>query len=243
MTDRSELLPLEALESFGWIFTPGPLPGNTISAADAIKAAGVAVGQAPRGDTSVESGTYTEKGRYRQEAGERRITLYYEHPVWVITTVADAGEETSGASLRAKRAGRAERYSRHTLVDAHSGRRITQFLLVNDPGDLQVLDLHQPLSAPEMTLEEAVTAAISGEERLLTGLPRTAEYGSRWRLIPGFVQVTDVWRVTFDTSSLPPPSPTARPEVAWVVVVDDKAGHRWLSAAVEKAAADTAQPP
>jgi hypothetical protein len=231
MTDGSELLSLEALEPFGWIFTPGPLPGNTISAADAIEAVGVAVGQAPRGDISVASGTYTEKGRYRQEAGERRTTLYYEHPVWVITTVAHAGDESPDALLRAKRA---ERYSRHTLVDARSGNRITQFLLVNDPGELQVLDLHQPLSAPEMTLEEAVAAAIAGEERLLTGLPRTAEYGSRWRLIPGFVQVTDVWRVTFDTSSLPPLSPTARPEVAWVVVVDDKAGHRWLSAAVEE---------
>ena len=237
MTDRSELLSLEALEPFGWIFTPGPLPRNTISAEDAIEAAGVALGQPPRGNISVASGMYTEKGRYRQEERARRVTLYYEHPVWVVTTVEDAGGESSGAATRA------ERYSRHTLVDARSGKRITQFLLVNDPGEPQVLDLHEPLSAPEMTLEEAVAAAIVGDERLLTGLPRTAEYGSRWRLIPGFVQVTDVWRVTFDTSSLPPVSPTARAEVAWVVIVDDKAGHRWLSAAVEEPAADTAQQP
>jgi hypothetical protein len=227
MTDWSEPLSLEELEPFGWIFTPGPLPGNAISAADAIEAAG----QAPRDDISVASGTYTEKGRYQQEEDARRVTLYYEHPVWVVTTVADAGEKSSGASPRA------ERYSRHTLVDARSGKRITQFLQMNDPGELHMLDLHEPLSAPEMTLEEAVAAAIAGEERLLTGLPSTSEYGSRWRLIPGFVQITDVWRVTFDTSSLPPVSPTARPEVAWVVVVDDKAGHRWLSAAVEDGSA------
>jgi hypothetical protein len=228
VTDAPELLSLEVLEPFGWIFTPGPLPGDAISATDAREATGVPTGQAPREALSVTSGAYTEKGRYRREEGGRRVTLYYEHPVWVITSGPDAVEESSGDSPKA------ERYSRHTLVDARGGKPITQFLLMNEPGELRVLDLHEPLNAPEMTLDEAVATALAGEERVLTDLPRTAEYGSRWRLIPGFVQVTDVWRVTFDTSSLPPIAPTAHPEVAWVVVVDDKAGHRWLSAAVEE---------
>jgi hypothetical protein len=219
------------------------MPADAISAADAIEIAVSDVDRALRGDISVESGRYTEKGRYRAEKGGRRVTLYSEHPVWAVSVAVGAGEQSADPVPRAKQARRAERYSRHTLVDARSGKRITQFLLVDNPGELQVLDLHAPLSAPEMSLEQAVAAAIAGEERLLTDLPRTAEYGARWRLIPGFVQVTDVWRVTFDTSSLPPVSPAARPEVAWVVIVDDKAGHRWLSAAVEESAVDTAQQP
>lgn len=227
MTDAPELFSLEALEPFGWIFTPGPLPGDAISAAGVLEAAGFPTDRAPTGEISVASGSYTEKGRYRQEESGGRSTLYYEHRVWLVTLALHAEPEPSSEPSKA------EQYSRHTLVDARSGRRITQFLRRNESGELHVLDLHAPLSAPEMTLHEAVAAALAGEERVLTGLPRTAEFGSRWRLIPGFVQVTDVWRVTFDTSSLPPLSPAAKPELAWVVVVDDKAGHRWFSAAVE----------
>jgi hypothetical protein len=228
VNDAAELLSLEALEPFGWIFTPGPLPPDAISATDALEAAGVPARALPGGDLVAVSGSYTEKGRYRQQESGSRVTLYYEFPVWVVTSGPGMGREASCHELSA------EHYSRHTLVDARSGKCITQFLLMNESTALGVLDLHEPLSAPEMTMEKAVAAAIAAEERVLTGLPRTAEYGSRWRLIPGFVQVTDVWRVTFDTSSLPPLSPAALPEVAWVVMVDDKAGHRWLSAALEE---------
>jgi hypothetical protein len=227
MTDVSELPPLEALEPFGWIFTPGPLPSSSISASEALESTGILPNHASRPDTVVLPGTYTEKGRYRREADGRRVTLYLEHPVWVVTSGPDS------SLARASDTRSAQRYSRHTLVDAYHGRPITQFLLLDEPGRVGALDLHEPLDAPDMSLEEAVDAAIAGEERVLTDLPRTAEYGARWRLIPGFVQVTDVWRVTFDTSSLPPISPTAKPEVAWVVIVDDKARHRWLSAAVQ----------
>ena len=127
------------------------------------------------------------------------------------------------------------------VVDARTGSPITQFLFRNAPGEPALLDLHAPLTTAELTPDDAVKAAMTGEERVLTGLPRTVEYGSRWRLIPGFVQVTDVWRVTFDTSGLPPISAGADPEVAWVVLVDDKAGHRWLSAAVQESPAARGQ--
>jgi hypothetical protein len=228
MTDVSELPPLEALEPFGWIFTPGPLPSGSISASEAVLAAGMHPDQSVPRDIAVLSGAYTEKGRYRQEADGRRVTLYLEHPVWAVTSGPDSSMSPAGNSRSA------QRYSRHTLVDGRRGRPITQFLLLHEPGSLRALDLHEPLDTPEMSLDEAITAAISGEERVLTDLPRTAEYGARWRLIPGFIQVTDVWRVTFDTSSLPPMSPAAKPDVAWVVIVDDKARHRWLSAALQE---------
>jgi hypothetical protein len=228
MTDLSELPPLEALEPFGWIFTPSPPPSGAISASEALEAAGILADHVSRPDIAVLSGTYTEKGRYRREADGRRVTLYLEHPVWAITSGPDSSPARAGDSRSA------QRYSRHTLVDARRGRPVTQFLLLHEPGSLGALDLHEPLDTPDMSLEEAVAAAIAGEERILTNLPRTAEYGARWRLIPGFVQVTDVWRVTFDTSSLPPMSSTEKPEVAWIVIVDDKAGHRWLSAAVQE---------
>lgn len=228
MTNVSELPPLEALEPFGWIFTPGPLPSGAISATEAVLAAGMHPDQSVPRDIAVQSGAYTEKGRYRQEADGRRVTLYLEHPVWAVTSGPDSSLAQAGDSRNA------QRYSRHTLVDARRGRPMTQFLLLDEPGSLEALDLHEPLDIPDMSLEEAVTAAIAGEERVLTDLPRTAEYGARWRLIPSFIPVTDVWRVTFDTSSLPPMTPTAKPEVAWVVIVDDKARHRWLSAAVQE---------
>jgi hypothetical protein len=226
MTDPPDLPSLEALEPFGWIFTPGPPPAGSISAEAAQAAAAISADNATESEIFLAAGSYTEKGRYRPMAGGQRITLYSEHPVWVVSIVPTVSADTSGQTQMA------ESYSRHTLVDARTGRLMTQFLLRSGPGEPALLDLHAPLTTAELTPEEAVSAAIAGEERVLTSLPRTVEYGSRWRLIPGFVQVTDVWRVTFDTSSLPPLSPAAKPEVAWVVIVDDKAGHRWLSAAV-----------
>jgi hypothetical protein len=226
MTTPPDLPSLEALEPFGWIFTPGPLPVGSISAEVAQSAIGIFAKNAPESEISLASGSYTEKGRYRLMVGGQRVTLYSEHPVWAVSIVPPESADTDGQTQVA------ERYSRHTLVDARTGRLMTQFLLRSGPGEPAGLDLHAPLTTAELTHDEAIHAAIVGEERMLTGLPTSVEYGSRWRLIPGFVQVTDVWRVTFDTSSLPPLSPAAEPEVAWVVIVDDKAGHRWLSAAV-----------
>jgi hypothetical protein len=227
MPDTTDLPSLTNLEPFGWIFTPGPLPPDAISWQSALSAADILPDGLYDTEVSIASGSYTEKGRYRLVEGERRVTLYSEHPVWVITIVPAADIDATGKKSEA------ERFSRHTLVDARTSQLITQFLRRNDPVESALLDLHPPLTTPELTLDEAVAAAISGEERVLNELPRTAEYGSRWRLIPGFVQVTDIWRVSFDTSDLPPLSPAAAPEVAWVVIVDDKAGHRWLSAALQ----------
>lgn len=228
MHDSPELPSLTELEPFGWVFIPLPPPPGAISSTVALAAAGIPANGLPDAEISITSGSYTEKGRYRQEQGERRTTLYAEHPVWVISIVTKATPRDSD------QAPSAEWFSRHTLVDARTGQRITQFLRLNEPRELAPLDLHAPLTSPELTRDQAEAAAIVGEERVLTGLPRSAEYGSRWRLIPEFAQVTDVWRVTFDTSSLPPITPNADPEVAWVVMVDDKAGHRWLSAALQK---------
>lgn len=225
MTQISELPSLEILEPFGWLFTPGSLPSMALAGSDALARVTGALG--PGMDTtSLASGTYTEKGRYRRTEGGRRMTLYDQHPVWVVTTEVAAAEPITDSLS-------ADQCSRHTVLDAHSGRPIAQFLWLHVPRALHVLDLCEPLDEPELTLDEAVAAALSGEERVLADLPRTAEYGSRWRLIPGFVQVTDVWRITFDSSGVPSVASTARRELAWVVVVDDKAGHRWLSAAVE----------
>lgn len=214
--ESGELLPLEALEPFGWIFTPGPLPAHALSREDALHAAGL---MAAGGEIGLTSGVYTEKGRYREEGDGRRVTLYAEQPVWAITfpPAARDGRETPGG---------------HTLIDALSGQILTQFLQGVHAVELQPLDLYTPLGPAVLSREAAVAAAVAGEERVLTGLPREVEYGARRRPIPGFVQVGDVWRVTFDTSGLPPRAPDAPPEAAWVVLVDDKAGHRWLSAAV-----------
>jgi hypothetical protein len=232
-SDTPDLPSLTILEPFGWVFTPGPLPPNAISSQAALSAVGIPLVGLPDTEISMASGSYTEKGRYRQAEGGARVTLYSEHPVWDVTIIPRQSTNT------ADEAQAAERYGRHILVDSRTGQLITQFLGRSERGEAAHLDLHPPLTGAELTCDEAVTAAIAGEERILTGLPRTAEYGSRWRLIPGFVQVTDVWRITFDTSSLPPLSPTSEPEVAWVVIVDDKAGHRWLSAALQDTGADT----
>lgn len=228
ISDTPDLPSLTILEPFGWIFTPGPLPPDAISSRAALSAAGIPSVGLPDAAISMASGSYTEKGRYRQVGGGARVTLYSELPVWAVTIAPTESPDT------ADQAQPAERYSRHTLVDARTGQLITQFLRRSESGEAALLDLHPPLTCAELTPDEAATAAIAGEERVLTGLPRTAEYGSRWRLIPGFVQVTDVWRVTFDTSSLSSLSPAPEPEVAWVVIVDDKAGHRWLSAALQE---------
>lgn len=228
MPDTTDLPSLTNLEPFGWIFTPGSLPPDAISWQSALLAADIPPDRLYDTEVSISSGSYTEKGRYRLVEGERRVTLYSEHPVWVLTIV-----RTESPTIT-EPAQAAERYSRHTLVDARSGQLITQFLGRHVPGAPALLDIYPPLASAELTHDEAVAAAISGEERVLSGLPKTAEYGSRWRLIPGFTQVTDVWRVSFDTSDLPPLSPAAAPEVAWVVIVDDKAGHRWLSAALQE---------
>ncbi len=231
MPDSPELPSLAILEPFGWNFAPVSPPPGAVTSSAALAAAAIPANGLPDTEISIIFGAYTEKGRYRQEKGERRVTLYLEHPVWVVTIVL---KETAHP---ADQVPAAEWYSRHTLVDARTGRLITQFLWRNEPGELAVLDLQAPLAASELTRDQAVKAALAGEERVLTGLPRTAEYGSRWRLIPGFVQVTDVWRVTFDTLSLPPIAPTAEPEIGWVVMVDDKAGHRWFSAALQEGSA------
>jgi hypothetical protein len=228
VTDSPELPPLSMLEPFGWVFAPGPLPTGSISAEAALAAAGMSADSSPDAEISIMSGSYTEKGRYRQVKGGQRITLYTDHPVWVVTILPKDATNLNDEVPQAAR------HSRHTVVDARTGGLITQFLLRSGPGVAALLDLHAPLTTAELTSEEAVAAALAGEEQVLTGLPRSVEYGSRWRLIPGFMQVTDVWRVTFDTSSLPPASPTAQPELVWVVVVDDKAGPRWLSAAVHE---------
>ncbi|HEX6510405.1 MAG TPA: hypothetical protein VF221_22480 [Chloroflexota bacterium] len=226
MDDQEEPPSLDVLEPFGWVFTPGPPSAGSISAQEARVAAESDAYGGHGTAVSVRSGTYTEKGRYRVDDEGRRVTLYEEHPVWVVSFEQAEEPHTGGDRPKPRQ------YSRHVVLDGFTGKRLTAFMALPEPGAVNLLDLHEPLDAPDMTRDEALKQSMDGERDQLVSLPATTEYGSRWRLVPAFVQVTDVWRVTFDTSDLPSPPDSPR-EIAWVVIVDDKAGHRWLSAAVQ----------
>jgi hypothetical protein len=136
--------------------------------------------------------------RHRHTPPRVRETVagYLEHPVWVVTVVPD-GSLPSVIQ-------RPEDVARHTVIDARSARPITQSLAWRGSAAWGALNLHEPLAAPEPSSDEALCAVIREDERILANLPHSIEYGSRWRLIRGFIQVTDVWRVTLDTSILPP---------------------------------------
>jgi len=219
---------LELLESFGWTFTPTPLASGAISADEAVeRVQSSAWGATSAVDLHPTAGWYTEKGRFRMAPSGSRTTLYLDHPVWVVTIQGEADDGLEDALAQTG-------HGRHIVVDAFSGKRLTAFVAISSPGSLETWDLHQPLDMPELTEREAVTQVLEAEGNdELRELPMSAEYGSWQRLIPGCIQVIDVWKIVVDTSSLRRPIPVAGGEApleaAWLVLVDDKAGHAWLN--------------
>ncbi len=219
---------LEQLESFGWVFTPTRLAAGAIPAREAVERVQSSVwGTATIADMHPTTAWYTEKGRFRMAPSGIRTTLYLDHPVWVVTIQggADGGPEDALDHTG---------YSRHVVVDAFSGKRLTAFVAISSPGSLETWDLHQPLEMPELTEREAIAEALEAEgNEALRALPIGAQYGSWQRLIPGCIQMIDVWKIVVDTSSLrrsiPVAGGAAPLEAAWLVLVDDKAGHAWLN--------------
>ncbi len=219
---------LEQLESFGWVFTPTPLAAGALTAGEAVeRVQSSAWGTARAVDIHPTTGWYTEKGRFRVASSGIRTTLYLDHPVWVVTIQGkvDAAPE---AVLDSAECGR------HIVVDAFSGKCLTAFVAMPLPGSLETWNLQQPLEMPELTEREAVAEVLEAEgNEDLRELPLRTEYGSWQRLIPGCIQMIDVWKIVVDTSSLRRPVPAAGGiaplEAVWLVLVDDKAGHSWLN--------------
>lgn len=219
---------LEQLESFGWIFTPTRLAAGAISADEAVeRVQSSAWGAASAVDIHPTAAWYTEKGRFRMAPSGIRTTLYLDHPVWVVTIQggADSGPENALDHTGC---------GRHMVVDAFTGKHFTAFVAISSPGSLETWDLHQPLEMPELTERQAIAEVLDAEGNdELRALPISAEYGSWQRLIPGCIQIIDVWKIVVDTSSLRRPIPVAGGaaplEAAWLVLVDDKAGHAWLN--------------
>jgi len=219
---------LEQLESFGWIFTPTRLADGAISADEAVeRVQASAWGAASTVDIHPTAAWYTEKGRFRMAPSGSRTTLYLDHPVWVVTIQGEADGAPENALDHIG-------YGRHMVVDAFTGRRLTALVAMSSPGSLETWDLHQPLEMPELTERQAIAEVLEAEgNEELRALPISAEYGSWQRLIPGCIQIIDVWKIVVDTSSLRRPIPVAGGvaplEAAWLVLVDDKAGHAWLN--------------